>query len=97
MMIATVIEQMVANKVVGTTAAGSRDPAAARTAMTPVGKRVRLDVLMARNRTIAFVAVPGAGFSVSNSCMARIPKGVAALPRPRALAEIFRIIAPIAG
>ena len=77
--------------------AGSREPAAARNAMTPVGSSVTLEVLMARKRAMASVAVPGWGFSLSSSCIARIPKGVAAFPRPRALADMLRIMAPMAG
>ena len=50
---------MVANKVVGRMPAGSADPAAARNAMTPVGRIVTEDVLMARNSAMASVAVPG--------------------------------------
>ena len=96
-MIATVVEQIVANKVVGRIPAGSVDPAEARSAITPVGNRVTEDVLIARNMTMAFVAVPLCEFSLSSSCMARMPKGVAALPRPSTLAEMFMIIAPIAG
>ena len=91
------VEKSVARRVVGRIPAGSLDPAAARMAMTPVGKRVTLEVLMARNRTIASVAVPLTGFNLSSSCMARIPNGVAALPRPRAFADIFRIMLPMAG
>ena len=94
---ATVVEPMVASRVVGRMAAGSAEPAAARRAITPVGKRVTELVLIARNRTMAFVAVPGCEFSLSSSCMARMPNGVAALPSPRALAERLRIIAPMAG
>ena len=91
------VEPMVANNVVGKMAAGSVEPAAARRAITPVGNRVTLDVLMAKNNAMASVAVPRCGFSLSSSCMARMPKGVAALPSPSILAERFRIIAPMAG
>ena len=94
---ATVVEPMVASRVVGRMMAGSALPAAARRAMTPVGSRVTLEVLMARNRAMALVAVPGRSLRRFSSCMARMPKGVAALPRPRALAERFRIMAPMAG
>ena len=73
------------------------EPAAARSAMTPVGRIVTLDVLIARNRTMALEAVPRVVFRVSSCCMARIPNGVAALPSPSALAAILRIIAPMAG
>ena len=96
-MIAIVVEQMVAKRVVGKMAAGSLEPAAARSAMMPVGRMVTLEVLIARNKTMALVAVPLCWFSVSSSCMARMPKGVAALPRPRTLADMFRIMAPMAG
>ncbi len=94
---ATAVEQMVANSVVGTMPAGSLEPAAARSAMTPVGSSVTLEVLIARNSAMALVAVPLCGLSVSSSCMARMPNGVAALPRPSTLAEMLRIIAPMAG
>src|SRR5512132_708463 len=97
MMMATTVEQNVANSVVGRMPAGSADPAAARSAMTPVGSSVTLDVLIARNSTIALLAVPFAGLSASRCCMARMPNGVAALPNPSTFEDIFRIIAPIAG
>ena len=63
----------------------------------PVASKVTLDVLIARNRIIALLAVPGMGLSLLSSCIARMPKGVAALPKPSTLAEMFRIIAPMAG
>jgi hypothetical protein len=56
---AAIVEQHVANRVVGRMPAGSADPAAARSAITPVGNRVTLDVLMARKSTMGSVAVPG--------------------------------------
>src|SRR5512144_801772 len=96
-MIATPVEQNVANSVVGRMPAGSADPAAARSAMTPVGSNVTLDVLLARNRAIALLAVPFTGLSVSRCCMARMPNGVAALPNPTTFEDMFRIIAPMAG
>ncbi len=96
-MMATVVEQMVAKSVVGKIPAGSCEPAAARMAITPVGSKVTLEVLIARNKAMALVAVPFTGLILSSSCMARMPKGVAALPSPRTLAERFRIIAPMAG
>ena len=55
------------------------------------------EVLIARKRTIESVAVPLCGLMRSSSCIARIPKGVAALPSPITLADKFIIIAPIAG
>ena len=96
-MIATVVEHTVANSVVGRMPAGSIEPAEARSAITPVGSSVTDDVLMARNSAMELVAVPLCGLSRSSSCMARMPNGVAALPSPSALADMFRIIAPIAG
>ena len=87
----------VAKSVVGRMPAGSWEPAATRNPMTPEGSNVTADVLMARNSAMALLAVPLTGFSLSSSCIARIPNGVAAFPRPRALAEKFRIMAPIAG
>ena len=94
---AMVVEPRVANKVVGKIAAGSADPAAALRAITPVGSRVTEDVFIAMKRAMAFVAWPSVGLSRSSSCMARMPKGVAALPSPKALAARFKIIAPMAG
>ncbi len=76
---------------------GAADPAAARIAITPVGSTATPDVLIARKSTIAFVAVPGCLLSVSSSCIALMPNGVAALPRPSTLAPMFMTIAPIAG
>jgi hypothetical protein len=79
-------------------AKGSADPAAARTATVPLGgSRVIAEVLMARNRTMAFEAEPGVGLSFSSSAMALSPKGVAALPRPKMLDAMFITMAPIAG
>ena len=78
-------------------AAGFAAPAATRTPRTPVGSSARCVVLIARNRHIAFVAVPLRGLILSSSSMALMPMGVAALARPKALAAKFRIIADIAG
>ena len=55
---ATRVENMVANSVVGSIPAGSTDPAAALSAITPVGKMVTFEVLIARKSTIESVAVP---------------------------------------
>ena len=65
--------------------------------MTPVGSKVTLEVLMARNNAMALVAVPLCGLSLSSSSMARMPNGVAALASPSMLLEMLRIIALIAG
>ena len=95
--IAIVVDNNVAKRVVGKIPAGSSEPAAARSAIIPVGNKVTLEVFMARKSIIEFVAIPLLGFKVSSSCIARIPKGVAAFPNPNAFAERFIIIAPIAG
>ena len=94
---AAIVETHVAKSVVGRMPAGSTEPAATRNPMTPLGSNVTAEVLMARNSAIALVAVPLTGFSLSSSCIARMPNGVAALPRPSAFAEKLRIMAPIAG
>ncbi len=95
--IAAPVAKAVANRVVGITAAGSCEPAAARKAITWVGSKVTFAVLIARNSTIASVAVPFIGLSRSSSRMARTPKGVAAFDRPSILAATFITMAPIAG
>ena len=94
---ATIMDMSVAKIVVGTIPAGSSEPAVARNATTLVGSNVSPAVLMARNSTIALEAVPLTGFSLFSSSMALMPKGVAALPSPSRLADMFMIIAPIAG
>ena len=75
---AATVETQVANSVVGRMPAESCEPAATRNAMTPVGSNVTDEVFMARNSTIALLAVPLTGFSLSSSCIARMPNGVAA-------------------
>jgi hypothetical protein len=95
--IATSVAHADANQVVKTIPAGSFEPAAARSARTPVGMIASPAVLIARKSTMAFVAVPFTGFSRSSSCMARIPNGVAAFPNPRIFEPMLRIIALIAG
>ncbi len=91
------VDHKVANRVVGITAAGLCEPKAVRRAMTWVGNRVTLAVFSARNSTMASLAVPRWGLRRSSSCMARRPKGVAALDKPRTLAAMFISIAPMAG
>ena len=96
-MIPTMVEQPVATKVVGKIAAGSMDSWSARSPMMPVGNKANPLVLMARNRTMALVAVPCCLLSLFNSAIALMPNGVAAFPNPRALAAKFITIAPMAG
>ncbi len=78
-------------------APGLLAPAEARTAIAPMGKMVTEEVLMAKNKHIALVAVPGSGFRRFSSFIALSPMGVAALPNPKALAAIFKIMADMAG
>jgi len=77
--------------------AGSALPADALNAIAVAGISVIPAVFIAKKVHIEFVAVPFSGFSLSSSSIALRPKGVAALPNPRKFAEIFIIIAPIAG
>ena len=91
------VAQPLANHVGKKMPTASSDPTDARIDTTPDGRMARADVLMARNRTIALVAVPRSPFSLSSSSIALMPKGVAALASPSMLAAMLRIIALIAG
>jgi hypothetical protein len=95
--IPTSVEQPVASNVVGKIAAGSTESKLDRNPMIPVGSRARPDVLIAKNRAMALVAVPLCGFRLFSSFIAFKPNGVAAFPKPNALAATFITIAPIAG
>ena len=96
-MIATLAAHKVARSAVPTIAVGLVDPDAARIAIAVAGINCTELVLIARKVHIAFVATPGRGLSASKSRIARRPSGVAALPRPSMLADIFINIEPIAG
>ncbi len=76
---------------------GSAESSEARIAIELVGRIANPAVLIARNRTIALVAVPFVVFRRSSSSIALIPNGVAAFPSPRKLQDTFMIIALIAG
>ena len=52
---------------------------------------------MAKKSTMAFEADPRSGFSRASSFMALSPKGVAELPRPIMLEDMFITIDAIAG
>ena len=93
----TIVAHPLANQVGRKMPTASADPTEARSDTTPEGRIASADVFMARNNTIALVAVPVLEFSLSSSSMALIPNGVAALPNPSILAAILRIIALIAG
>ena len=95
--IATTVAVKVENKVGAMMPKGSTEPAEARTPITPVGKMLRPEVLIAKNSTMAFVATPGRRLRRLSSCIALMPKGVAALVRPIMFAAMFMIIAPMAG
>src|SRR5690606_29959479 len=71
--IAAIVPQTDADSVVGRMPAGSTEPAAARSAITVGGNKVMLAVLIARDKAIALVAVPGCVLSLSSSCIARVP------------------------
>ena len=96
-MMAITVAEALANQVGKKIAAGFCDSSDTRSAIIPDGRSASADVLMARNMTIALVAVPVRLLSFSSSSMAFIPNGVAAFTRPSMLAEIFRSIALIAG
>src|SRR5262245_43400600 len=91
------VAQAVAKSVVGNIAAGFCEPAAARTAMTPKGKSEIWLVLIAKDRHMASEATPRLRFNFCKCIMALIPKGVAAFPRPIILADMFMIMADMAG
>src|SRR5450759_1939073 len=91
------VENVVAIIAVPMMAEGFFEPATAITATAVAGINWMELVLIARNVHMAFVAMPGRGFSVSKSFIARMPSGVAALERPRMFAAMFISIEPIAG
>ena len=93
----TIVAEPLANHVGKKMPAASADPSEARTPIIPLGSTASPAVLIARKSAIALVAVPGRLFSLSSSWIALMPNGVAALPRPSMLAEMLRIIAPMAG
>ena len=77
--------------------AASVEPSETRRPRTPLGSTASPAVLMARKSTMALLAVPFRPFSLSSCSMARMPNGVAALPKPSMLLEILRIMALMAG
>ena len=89
--------QEVARMEVPTMAVGLVEPFAARMAIAVAGISWIELVLIARKVHMALVAVPGWGFSVSKSSIARKPSGVAALPNPRIPAAMLRTMEPMAG
>src|SRR6476620_8637411 len=68
-----------------------------RTAIILTGMSVNPAACKHKNIICAFDALSFDGLISCRLCMALIPNGVAALSRPRRLAEKFNIIWPIAG
>src|SRR5690606_11894115 len=82
---ATMVDRIVAMRVVPTIAVGSPDPAAARTAMTVPGRSVTLDVQSAKKVHISSEASGDVRLRSERSFMALRPRGVAAFPKPSML------------
>ena len=76
---------------------GFAAPICARYVNMVTGNKVTAEVFSTKKRICALLAVSLNGLSFCNSCMALMPRGVAALSSPNALADIFITIAPIAG
>jgi hypothetical protein len=95
--IAAVVEMIVAIKVVPTISAGLRELKFIRMAIKVAGIKVTLDVFSASSVHIAVLAFSLSGLSFCSSCMALMPIGVAALPKPRMFALILDMIYPNAG
>lgn len=94
---ATQVANKLTIKVAPTISAGLTEPAADRRAMIVAGTKVNPVVHRARSVHIAGEAVSLFGLSFCSSCMALMPKGVTALPKPSMLALTVMTIAPIAG
>lgn len=94
---APMVEQVVAKMVHTIISIGFLDPTAIRRLMTNAGKRVILDVFKASRVHMALLAVSWLALSRFSSCMALIPRGVAALPIPKIDAPKLSMIAPEAG
>jgi hypothetical protein len=95
--IAAVVDMIVAINVVPTISAGLIELKFIRMAIRVVGIRVILDVFNASSVHIAVLALSLSGLSFCSSCMALMPIGVAALPRPRMFALILDMMYPSAG
>lgn len=72
---------------------GALEPAAALIEITVVGKKVTEEVLNIASIAIDGEILCGVLFSLSSSCIALTPIGVAALPIPRTFALKFAVIA----
>ncbi len=79
------------------TSVGCAAPCSARYKNTAIGNNVTEDVLSTKNKICELVNVSFTGASVCMSCIALIPNGVAALSKPRILADIFMVMLPNAG
>ena len=96
-MIALIVDIVVAMIVVPTISVGLADPYVILIEITIVGIMVILEVFNAKNVAIDLVAFSLFVFNFCNSCIAFIPMGVAAFPKPNMFAVIFETIYPIAG
>lgn len=80
-----------------TTQYGSVDPAAARNARTLVGSSSTAEEFRAMNMHISSLAALPSLLAFCSSAIASMPKGVAALPRPRKLAARLSVMGAMAS
>lgn len=88
----TVNATTVVTRVAGMVSEGESEPNCARSVMTVEGMSWIDAVFTTTNIHIAFDATYGFGFILSSRSIAKSPKGVAAFPMPRMLADIFMLI-----
>lgn len=80
-------------QVAGRMSSGAAEPACMRSIAVVAGMSWIEAVLTTTNIAISFVAAPSARCSLAISHIARMPSGVAALPRPRKFAMRFMVMA----
>ena len=80
----------------GITEAGETEPAAERSESTVEGTKVKQVVFRTINRHIALEGRSDRGFVLLRARIASMPMGVAALPMPSILAQMFIVIKPFA-
>jgi hypothetical protein len=90
-------ERIVAKKVGKTTHVGFCEPKSARIPITVKGINWILAVLMTMKSIISEVIFSDSLFKDCRSCMAWIPRGVAAFPKPKRLARKFKVMEAIEG
>jgi hypothetical protein len=91
------MEQLVAKIVAPTISVGLAELKLTRTAIMVAGIKVIQEVFSARKVHIPSEASLRPPFNFCSSCMAFNPKGVAAEPKPRMLADRFMMMAPRAA